>query len=265
LKSTCIDAYHRCIVIPPSFLVYCKSVIFIHLCIWFHRELTKSPFCTIYNTMKTKKTLTIIVLLGFSLTAMGMGLGAGNAGILPGAEVKQEKTEKKEEEKKEEEKNKKEEEKDKKVKRVWTDEDLKKIKKERLNITEAPPVTDEKKETEKKEVLNPPKLIYNTTEGEKYDPTKTEKYWRERKKALVDKIKNNEKEIERLGKKLLELNLQRGGTYKYQDTAQLEKEIKDTAQMLENYKIGLERMKKELEALPDEARKAGAPPGWLRD
>ena len=220
--------------------------------------------------MKTKKTLTIIVLLGFSLTAMGMGLGAGTAGILPGAEVQQEKTEKKEEkkkeeEKKEEEKNKKEEEKDKKIKRVWTDEDLKEIKKERLNITEAPPVTDEKKETEKKKVLNPPKLVYNTTEGEKYDPTKTEKYWRERKKTLVDGINNNKKEIEKLEQKLLQLNLQRGGTYKYLDTAQLEKEIRNTAQMLENYKIGLERMKKELEDLPDEARKAGAPPGWLRD
>jgi hypothetical protein len=212
--------------------------------------------------MMIKKILTIIVLLGFSLTAMGMGLGAGNAGILPGAEVKQEKTEKKEE-KKEEEKNKKEEEKDKK--RVWTDEDLKKIKKERLNITEAPPVTDEKKETEKKEVLNPPKLIYNTTEGEKYDPTKTEEYWRERKKALVDKIKNNEAEIKNMQAKIFQMRNQLNGTDILADRIRLEQEIRDTADNLENYKKGLERMKKEMEDFYDEARKAGALPGWYRD
>jgi unconventional prefoldin RPB5 interactor 1 len=222
--------------------------------------------------MMTKKILIIILMLGFSLTLMDMGLWAGAAGILPGADVEQEKTEKKDEEKKaeekkEEEKNKKEKEKEKKLKRVWTNEDLKEIRKEKgLNITEVSPDPDEKKNKKgEKKVSDPPALVKNKTEGEKLDPKKTEKYWRERKKALVDKIKNNEKEIERLGKKLLQLNLQRGGTYKYQDTAQLEKDIRDTANKLKNLKMGLERMKKELEDLYEEARKAGALPGWLRD
>jgi hypothetical protein len=62
--------------------------------------------------MMTKKILIIILMLGFSLTLMDMGLWAGAAGILPGADVEQEKTEKKDEEKKAEEK--KEEEKNKK-------------------------------------------------------------------------------------------------------------------------------------------------------
>jgi len=217
--------------------------------------------------MKTKKILTTIVFLGFSLTAMGMGLWAGTAGLLPGASAYQEKTEKEEEEK-QEGKNKKEEEKDKKVKRVWTDEDLKKIKNERLNITEVTPEPGEKKEEENKEnkeVVNPPELVKNTTEGEKYDPTKTEKYWRERKNALVEKINANEAEVKNMQAKLFQMQNQLNGTDIVADRIRLEKEIRDTADNLENYKKGLERMKQELEDLEDEARKAGVPPGWVRD
>jgi hypothetical protein len=220
--------------------------------------------------MMTKKILTIIVLLGFSLTAMNIGLCAGTAAVLPGADARQEKTEKKEEkkkeeEKKEEEKNKKEEEKDKKLKRVWTDKDLKEIRKERLNITEVSPDPDEKKEKEKKKVTDPPDLVKDKTEGEKYDPKKTEKYWRERKKALVDKIKENEKEIKKMEVKLFQLRNQLDRTDPLSERSRLEQEIRDTYNKLENYKKGLERMKQELEDLHDEARKAGALPGWLRD
>lgn len=206
-----------------------------------------------------------MVLLGFSLTAMGVGLGTGTAGILPGAKAQQEKTGK-EDEKKEEEKNPKEEEKDKKPKRVWTDEDLKKIKNEKVsNITEIPPGTQQEKETEKKEVVNPPELVRNTTEGEQYGPKKTEQYWRERKKALENKIKENETEIKNMKVKLFELKNQLNGTDIIPDRLQLEEMIRDTSNKLENYKKGLESMKQELENLPDEARKAGVPPGVLRD
>jgi len=194
-----------------------------------------------------------------------MGLWAVSAGLLPGANAYQEKTEKKEEEKKQEEKNKKEEEKDKKVKRVWTDEDLKKIKNERLNITEVTPEPGEKKEEEKKEVVNPPELVKNTTEGEKYDPTKTEKYWRERKSALVERINANEAEVKNMQAKLFQMQNQLNGADIVAERIRLEKEIIETAKNLEDYKRGLERMKQELEDLEDEARKAGAPPGWVRD
>lgn len=213
--------------------------------------------------MMTKKILIIIVLLGFSLTSMDMGLWAGTADIPPGADVQQEKTEKKEEKKKEEAKNKKE--KDKKLKRVWTDKDLKEIRKERLNITEVSPDPDEKKKKEKKKVLDPPDLVRDKTEGEKYDPKKTENYWRERKKALVDKIKENGVEIKKMEVKLFELQNQLNGADLYSERVRLEQEIRDTYNKLENYKKGLERMKKDLEDLHDEARKAGALPGWLRD
>ena len=206
-----------------------------------------------------------MVLLGFSLTARDMGLGVSTAGILPGAKVQQEKTGK-EDEKKEEEKNKKEEEKDKKPKRVWTDEDLKEIKNEKVkNITEIPPDTQQGKETEKKEVIDLPNLVRNTTEGEKYDAMKTEQYWRERKKALVNKIKENEAEIKNMEVKLFEMQNRLNGTDIVSDRGRLEEMIRNTYNKLENYKKGLESMKQELENLPDEARKAGVPPGWLRD
>ncbi len=206
-----------------------------------------------------------MVLLGFSLTAMDMGLGVSTAGILPGAKVQQEKTGK-DDEKKEEEKNKKEEEKDKKPKRVWTDEDLKEIKNEKVkNITEIPPDTQQGKETEKKEVIDLPNLVRNTTEGEKYDAMKTEQYWRERKKALVNKIKENEAEVKNMELKLFELQNRLNGTDIVSDRVRLEEIIRDTYNKLENYKKGLESMKQELEGLSDEARKAGVPPGWLRD
>jgi hypothetical protein len=187
-----------------------------------------------------------------------MGLWAGTAGIPPRAKVRQEKTEKKEEEK-----NKKE----KKIKRVWTDEDLKEIRKERVNITEVSPdpVEDKKKKKEKKKDLNPPDLVRDKAEGEKYDPKKTEKYWRERKKALVTRIQKHEEEIKNMQTKLFQLQGQLNVTDIYSERVRLDQEIRDTYKKLENYKKGLERLKKELEDLPDEARKAGALPGWLRD
>jgi hypothetical protein len=215
--------------------------------------------------MKTKRILTIMVLLGFSLTARDMGLGAGTGGILPGAKVQQEKTGK-EDEKKEEEKNKKEEEKDKKPKRVWTDEDIEEIKKEKVkNITEIPPDTNAEKGTGQKEVVDLPHLVSNTTEGDKYDEKKTEKYWRERKKALVNKIIENEAEIKNLETKLFELQMQLNGTDTLSDQLRLAEMFNATSKKLENYRKGLESMKQELEGLTDEARKAGVPPGWLRD
>jgi len=213
--------------------------------------------------MKTKKILTIIVLLGFSLTAMGMGLRDGTAGILPGADARQEKTEKKEEEKKEDKDKQKEEKDKKKIKRSWTDEDLKEIKKERVNITEVTPDTDKKKKEEN--VTTPPPPVTTTTKREKFDATKTEKYWRDRKNSLVERINNNKNEIKKLEQKLLELNLKRGGDDTFKDYLQLEQDIRDTNNKLEVYKKGLELMEKELEDLPEEARKAGVPPGWLRD
>ena len=213
--------------------------------------------------MKTKRTLTIIVLLGFSLTAVNITLWAGTAGILPGADALQEKTEKKEEEKKEEEKDKKKEEKDKKIKRSWTDEDLKKINKRKVNITEVPPDPAEKKGSES--VPTPPAPVTTRTGKKKFIPKKTEKYWRERKSALVEKIKANEAEIKNMQAKIYQLKNQLPGTDILSDRLRIEKEIRDTTNRLEAYNKGLENLKKDLENLPDEARKAGALPGWLRD
>ena len=218
--------------------------------------------------MMTNKTiLTIIVLLGVSLALPDIGLWAGSSGIPTGTKVQQEKTEKKEEEKKQEEKKKKEEKKEKKLKRVWTDKDLKEIRKERLNITEVSPEPDEKdkKKKEKKKITNPPDLVIDKSKGEKPDPKKTEKYWRERKQALVDKIKANEQAIKDMQAKLFQLQNQLNGTDIVSDRLRFEQEIRDTYNKLENYKKGLERMKQELEDLKDEARRAGALPGWVRD
>jgi hypothetical protein len=229
--------------------------------------LTKPRLCTIYNTMMTKKILTIILALGFSLTLLDMGLWAGSTGIPPGTMAQQEKTEKKKEEKKEEEKNKKEEKKEKKLKRVWTDKDLKEIRKERVNITEVSPEPDEKdkEKKKKKKITDPPDLVIDKSKGEKSDPKKTEQYWKDRKKTLVDKIKANEQAIKDMQAKLFQLQNQLNRTDIVSDRLRIEQEIRDTYTKLENYKKGLERMKQELEDLYDEARRAGALPGWLRD
>ena len=217
--------------------------------------------------MKNKTILTIIVLLGFSLAMLDIGLWAGSTGIPTATKVQQEKTEKKEEEKKEEEKNKKEEKKEKKVKRVWTDKDLIEIRKKRVNITEVPPEPDEKdkKKKEKTKIANPPDLVIDKSKGEKPDPKKTEKYWRGRKKALVDKINSNEQALKDMQAKLFQLQNQLNGTDIYSERARLINEIEETKKNLQNYKMGLERMKRELEDLYDEARRAGALPGWMRD
>ncbi|MGD2088694.1 MAG: hypothetical protein PVH61_21125 [Candidatus Aminicenantes bacterium] len=232
-------------------------------------ELTKPPFCTIYNTMMTKKILNFFVLLGVSLIFMDISLWAGTAAVPPGADVQQEKTEKKEEEKKEEKKKKEEE---KKVKRVWTDEDLKEIKKERLNITEVSPDPDEEKnkKKEKRKVTDPPDLVIDKTKGEKVNPKKTKKYWQERKKALVEKIQNIEKEIERLEIRIPELRSMLEGAHfnspdRHSERVPLIKELEDSKKKLQNYKMGLTRLKQELEDFYDEARRAGALPGWYRD
>lgn len=232
----------------------------------------KKPILYYIKTMMIKKTFIIFVLLGFSLTLLDMGLWAGMTGISPETKSQQEKTEKKEEEKKEEEKNKKEEKKEKKLKRVWTDADLKEIRKERLNITEVSPEPDEKdkKKKEKKKITAPPDLVIDKIKGEKSDPKKTEKYWRDRKKALVDKIKKNELEIERLEKRIPELRSKLEGAHfdspdRHSERAVLIEELENSKKKLQSYKMGLERLKQELEDLYDEARKAGALPGWLRD
>lgn len=202
--------------------------------------------------MMTKKTLTIIVLLAFGLISTDMGLWANTAGILPGANAQQEKTEKKEEEKK-----------DKKVKRVWTDKDLKEVKKERLNITEVSPEPKDKKK--KEEALTAPAPVQNTTVKKKFDPKKTEQYWRKRKQELVDRINANEKGIKDMEAKLFKLKNQLDGTDIMTERLRLEQEIRDTYNKLQSYKSGLESLKQQLEDLPDEVRKAGALPGWIRD
>jgi hypothetical protein len=200
-------------------------------------------------SMMNKRVITIILVLGFGFTAIG--LRAVTAGLRPGAQAEPKKTEKKEKEK------------DKKIKRVWTDDDLKEIKKEKVNITEIS--SDPGEKNEKKEAEGPPALVDNTTAREKYDPKKTEKYWRERKKALLDNIKANEEEIKNVEAELFRLRNRLNGTDLIAERIRLEQEINEAFIKQENYKKGVERMKAELEAFYEEARKEGILPAWLRD
>ena len=154
--------------------------------------------------------------------------------------------------KKEEEERRK---KTKKSKYNLTDEDLKKVKDEKINLTEAPEgatgtTTDTQTGKEK---------------TEKNDPKQTEHYWRARKGALEKRIKDLEGKIKDMENELARLNNEFPGKDILSERLQMEQDIKQLRKGIENHKLGLEKLKNELINLADEARQAGVPPGWLRD
>lgn len=204
------------------------------------------------------------------------------AAISPGEETKSQtvttentgKTEKKQPAEKKKDKNKKEkkvEKKETEIKEgtVFTDEDIKRMKESResFSITEIPaeePKPNPQSETDAtidKDKKEKPKTTTPTI-----DPKTTEAYWKQRKADIFKSIQDNEKKISQLEERLFKLNLKLNGTdMLMEEHLKLKERINRIYNEIQNYKRGLETLRQSMEDLEDEARKAGVPPGWLRD
>jgi len=120
----------------------------------------------------------------------------------------------------------------------------------------------QKKDTKNKSAEQ--KKIEKPEEPEKVDPLKTKEYWQKLKNGLETRIKKLKDEIE---KNQLELN--RITTRHFIMDLPLEKqkikEQKDSMEKLvEGLKATLKKVQAEFDALPEKARKAGVPYGWIR-
>lgn len=99
---------------------------------------------------------------------------------------------------------------------------------------------------------------------EKVDPMQTKEYWQNLKKNLEKQIRELTQQIE-----IDQLELNRLSTEYLINDLPLEKqaikERKDElARLLESQKKRLKGLQAEYDSLPEKARKAGIPPGWLR-
>jgi hypothetical protein len=99
---------------------------------------------------------------------------------------------------------------------------------------------------------------------EKVDPIKTKEYWQKLKNDLENRIKELK---DRLEKNQLELN--RLTTQYFIMDLPIEKQrIKDHKEsmqkIVEGQKATLKQLQAEFDALPEKARKAGVPYGWIR-
>jgi hypothetical protein len=161
----------------------------------------------------------------------------------PGAVPPRQDTEKEKEKKKEKEI---------KKQRVFTNEDLKKVKNVNITTFEVDPAS--------RVQVDP-----NQTAGKKkIDPRQTEKYWRDLKKKIEDNIKKNEATIKKMRSELSATQARFYATSELGEHIKLKNKIDQLFNSIKNYERGLETLKKELEDLEEKARKAGVPPGWLR-
>jgi len=195
--------------------------------------------------------LFIVLFLSFNLAVAlpGLYLYAD-----PGEQIDLEKMKKEEEERRK---------KTKKSKYTFTNEDLKRMKdsKEKVNITEVVPSSDKETAAGKKNKAKQGDKIGDT----KKDPKKTEKYWRALKNNLEKKIREVENLIKQNEFELAGLRNQYYAMDILSERLQIQKEIDQTFNAIKNHKRGLEILKKNLEELYQKARRAGVPPGWLRD
>lgn len=98
----------------------------------------------------------------------------------------------------------------------------------------------------------------------KPDPKTTEKYWRDMKEKLEKNILDNKQKIKKIETRL---NSIRGELLRAADTTtslKYRQEIDELSKNLRNFKRGLGNLERALAELPDKARRAGVPPGWVR-
>ena len=105
-----------------------------------------------------------------------------------------------------------------------------------------------------------------TAKKEEPDPTQTEEYWRGRKHDVDSRVNDAQARVEQLQS---EINSLTTAFYAEADGVGqrplIESERGERIKELEAAKQELEDARAEQEGLQDEARRAGALPGWLRD
>jgi hypothetical protein len=106
----------------------------------------------------------------------------------------------------------------------------------------------------------------STAKKQEADPTQTEEYWRSRKQEVDTRVQDAQSRVEQLQG---EINSLTAAFYAEGDgVAQrplIETERIERIKELEAAKQELQNARSESEGLEDEARRAGALPGWLRD
>ena len=143
------------------------------------------------------------------------------------------------------------------AKKTLTNQDIEEIRKKQLGIeTTAVPTGESAGEDTKTE----------KTEKKEKDPTQTEEYWRARKEETDQQLQDAQARVQELQS---EINSLTTAFYAESDgVAQrplIESERIERIKELEQAKQDLENARQQSEGLEDEARKAGALPGWVRD
>jgi DNA repair exonuclease SbcCD ATPase subunit len=143
------------------------------------------------------------------------------------------------------------------AKKTLTNQDIDEIRKKQLGIeTAAAPGGEPAEETDKED-----KKV-----KKEVDPTQTEQYWRERKQETDQRVEEAQSKVQQLQN---EINNLTTAFYAESDgVAQrplIESERIERIKELEQAKQDLENARTEAANLEDEARKAGALPGWVRD
>ena len=145
------------------------------------------------------------------------------------------------------------------AKKTLTNQDIDEIRKKQLGI-EAAAAPDSETADETKEAKE------GKTEKKEVDPTQTEEYWRTRKQETDQKLEEAQSKVQQLQN---EINNLTTAFYAESDgVAQrplIETERIERIKELEQAKQELENARQAAEGLEDEARKAGALPGWVRD
>ena len=146
------------------------------------------------------------------------------------------------------------------AKKTLTNQDVEEIrKKQPISGIES---SDAESETEATDESKTP----STAKKEAADPTQTEEYWRGRKQDVDARVQDAQGRVEQIQS---EINSLTAAFYAEGDgVAQrplIESERNERIKELEAAKQELENARSEAAGLEDEARRAGALPGWLRD
>jgi hypothetical protein len=146
------------------------------------------------------------------------------------------------------------------AKKTLTNQDIEDIRKKQPSSgIETAAVEDETAGTDESKTAS-------TAKKEQVDPTQTEEYWRARKQEVNSRVSEAQTRVEQLQS---EINSLTQAFYAEGDgVAQrplIETERIERIKELEAAKEALQNARAESEGLEDEARRAGALPGWLRD
>ena len=144
------------------------------------------------------------------------------------------------------------------AKKTLTNQDIEEIRKKQpisgIESTDAPPPVGEAAETAKQ------------NDKKEVDATQTEEYWRTRKQETDARVKDAQGRLDQIQS---EINTLTTAFYSESDgVAQrplIQAERTERIKELEAAKAELEAARAASEGLEDEARRAGALPGWLRD